>query len=289
MRYSPEELETLERTIEALRQFPHLRRAMIEALQMEELFTVPARLDELRQVVIDLAARLKRVEQLAEEAKQEAREAKQAALEARQEAQEARQVALEAKQAALEAKQEAQEAKQIALEVRDRMDKLEVRMQKLEERMDKLETRQARTETDLGELKGVSLELRARRRVPAILGRFFKRMRIYDEEQLYQLLGDTLPLDEADATELLQADLFVHAQLKASGRECWLVIEVSWGVGLSDVERASERAGILQRHGYEAIGVVMGHAITPEAEQRARELGVLCAIDGALQGAERLV
>ncbi|GIV04635.1 MAG: hypothetical protein KatS3mg016_0210 [Fimbriimonadales bacterium] len=291
LKFSPEEEQALERSIEALRRFPRLRRAMIEALQMEELFAVPERLDRLTEVVQQILVRLDAVEKVAHEAKQEAHEAKQAALEAKQEAHEAKQAALEAKQeaheakqaaleakqeaheakqAALEAKQEAREAKQIALEVRDRVDKMEHRLTKVEQ--------------SVAELKGDSEELKARRRIPSVLGRHFKILRIYDSEQLYPLIGETLVLDEEDATELLYADLFVQAQTKMTRQEYWLVIEVSWGVGVGDVNRAHERAAILQKHGYSAMGVAMGRTVTREAERRAKALGVLIARDGTLVG-----
>ncbi|MFN7017854.1 MAG: hypothetical protein ACK4RG_01105 [Fimbriimonadales bacterium] len=302
MQFTPEELQVIERMVEALRRFPHLRRAMIEVLQIEDLFAVPERLDDLTHIVAQIAERVERIERIAleakraaerseqaaleakqeaQEAKQEAREAKQVALEAKQEAQEAKQEAREAKQAALEAKQEAQEAKQEAREAKEIA--LDVRR-----RLDRVEHRLKRVEKDVAALKGDNEETKARRRLPAVLGRYFKKMRIYDSEQLYPLIGETLILEEDDAVELLYADLFVHALTKASGREYWMVVEVSWGVGVRDVERAYQRAQILQKHGYTAIGVAMGRTLTPKARQRAQELGVLIALDGRLQGTELL-
>lgn len=198
LKFSPEEEQALERSIEALRQFPRLRRAMIEALQMEELFAVPERLDRLTEVVQQILVRLDAVEKVAHEAKRAAEEAKQEAQ---------------------EAKQAAQEAKQIALEVRDRVGKVEQRLKSVEH--------------DVAHLKGDSEELKARRRIPSVLGRYFKKLRIYDSEQLYPLIGETLVLDDEDAAELLYADLFVHAQTKISQQEYWLVVEVSWGVGVA--------------------------------------------------------
>lgn len=235
LKLSPEEEQALERSIEALRRFPHLRRAMIEALQMEELFAVPERLDRLTEVVQQILVRLDAVEKVA-----------------------------------YEAKQEAQEAKQIVLEVRDRVDKVEQRLTKVEK--------------SVAELKGDSEELKARRRIPSVLGRHFKILRIYDAEQLYPLIGETLVLDGEDAIELLHADLFVQAQTKITHQEYWLVVEVSWGVGISDVDRAYERATILQKYGYSAMGVAVGRTVTREAEQRAKQLGVLIAQDGTLTG-----
>lgn len=81
-------------------------------------------------------------------------------------------------------------------------------------------------------------------------------------------------------------NLFVHAQAKGSQQEYWLVVEVSWGLGVSDVRRAHERAAILQKYGYLALGVSMGRAVTRDAERLAKELGVLVARDGKITGAQ---
>ena len=84
--FTPEELAAIERMSEAVRQYPHLRRAFIRALQMEELFAIPEQLESLKQVVLELAAQYKqqqeqlnRIEQTANRALEVAERALQVA------------------------------------------------------------------------------------------------------------------------------------------------------------------------------------------------------------------
>jgi hypothetical protein len=62
--------------------------------------------------------------------------------------------------------------------------------------------------------------------------------------------------------------------------EVYLVVEVSWGVGLSDVERATRRAALLARTGVTAIPVVAGQRVTPEADSLARRSQTWQVTDG---------
>ncbi|MCS7208798.1 MAG: hypothetical protein NZ874_04420 [Fimbriimonadales bacterium] len=227
--------------------------------------------------------------QAALEAKQEAREAKQAALEAKQEAREAKQVALEAKQAALEAKQEAREAKQVALEAKQAA--LEAKQEAREAKEIALEVRERvdRVERDLAVVKGNVEEMHAAKRMPAVFGRYLRKLRIYDTQQFSTFVEEQFPLlSEEEQTELLYADWFVQGRVRGQEREVWLVVEVSWGVGIDDVERAHARATILRRAGIEAYGATMGKGATPDAVERAQQLGVLLALDGTVQNAEAL-
>ncbi|MCX7992988.1 MAG: hypothetical protein N2651_04890, partial [Fimbriimonadales bacterium] len=95
-------------------------------------------------------------------------------------------------------------------------------------------------------------------------------------------------LSVEEQTELLYADWFVEGRVRGQEREVWLVVEVSWGVGVDDVERAHARASILRRAGADAYGATMGRGAAPEAVERARELGILLALDGTVQNAEAL-
>lgn len=86
--------------------------------------------------------------------------------------------------------------------------------------------------------------------------------------------------DEAD--DLFQADIVVRGRRRDDGTTAYLVVEVSWGVGLSDVQRASSRAGLLTRLGSPALLVVAGTWVNPEAQEVAHNLQVWQLIDGRL-------
>lgn len=79
-------------------------------------------------------------------------------------------------------------------------------------------------------------------------------------------------MDERD--QIAQADVFVQGKDKETGEAVHLVVEVSWGVGVYDVERAAERAALLAKIGTPTRAAVVGHVIVPEAEEKARTLRV---------------
>jgi hypothetical protein len=59
-----------------------------------------------------------------------------------------------------------------------------------------------------------------------------------------------------------------------------LLVEVSVGIGLSDVTRAIERAGLLARLGRPVVPVVAGREITTEALHAAQDVGVRYVLNG---------
>jgi hypothetical protein len=60
----------------------------------------------------------------------------------------------------------------------------------------------------------------------------------------------------------------------------YLVGEVSWSIGLYDVQRAVERASLLARLGTPTLPVVAGFWVTPDAQEPARALRVWQVTDG---------
>jgi len=131
---------------------------------------------------------------------------------------------------------------------------------------------------DLGRLKGWSLEERARRKAHALFRRLIRRPRLVAEEQFAQLVDDaqdqgTLSPEEAD--RLIEADVVVRGQEPDDRSEVYLIAEVSWGIGVKDVQRARERAALARRIGLPAQPVVVGTWVTPEAERLIQHDGTL--------------
>jgi hypothetical protein len=136
---------------------------------------------------------------------------------------------------------------------------------------------------DVGDLKGDNLERRYREKAPAYFGRLVRRMRVLSAEELAGLLEDAVEqgqLTEAEKGEAILTDVVVRGRYQGSGAEVYLVIEVSWGVGVHDVERAVQRAAVLGKLGIPALPVVAGKAVTAQAEQLAHEKHVWQVIDG---------
>ena len=291
--FTPEELAAIERTSEALRQYPHLRSAFIRALQMEELFAIPEQLESLKQVVLELAAQYKqqqeqlnRIEQtanralevaeralqVAERSQQTAERANEIAERALQTAERANEIAERAQQTSERAEGTAEHALQVALETRDIVNDMQKRL--------------TRVETDVADLKGMSMELMARKLLPGVLGKLVRKLRVYEPDEFYRVMEEADLLSADELAEVASADVFAHGQLRSNDTPRWFVVEASWGLGIKDVERAARRAAILTQNGAPAIGTVLGRRITADARKRAQQLGVLVVVNGATRNPE---
>uniref|UniRef100_A0A831TFU8 Chromosome partition protein Smc n=1 Tax=Thermorudis peleae TaxID=1382356 RepID=A0A831TFU8_9BACT len=166
-----------------------------------------------------------------------------------------------------------------------RVDELAEAQRRTEERLEQLATQVSvladtvqRMADDLGRLKGWSLEERARRKAHALFRSLIRRPRLVSEEQFAQLVDDaqdqgTLSPKEAD--RLIEADVVVRGQQPDDRSEVYLIAEVSWGIGVKDVQRARERATLARRIGLPAQPVVVGTWVTPEAERLIQHDGTL--------------
>ena len=136
---------------------------------------------------------------------------------------------------------------------------------------------------DVGELKGYGLEYRYRNHFPAYFGGLIRRARLLAGEELVALLEGAVErgeLSETEANEVMLADLVLRGRRREDSVEAYLVVEVSWGVGLYDVERAARRAALLGRSGIPAIPVVAGNTVIEEAATLAQMLHVWQVTDG---------
>jgi multidrug efflux pump subunit AcrA (membrane-fusion protein) len=298
--FTPEELAMIERTSEALRQYPHLRRAFIRALQMEELFAIPEQLESLKQVVLELAAQYKqqqeqlnRIEQTANRALEVAERALQVAERAQQTAERANEIAERAQQTAERALQTAERANEIAERAQQTSERAEGTAEHalqvaLETRdiVNDMQKRLTRVETDVADLKGMSMELMARKLLPGVLGKLVRKLRVYEPDEFYRVMEEADLLSADELAEVVSADVFAHGQLRSNDTPRWFVVEASWGLGIKDVERAARRAAILTQNGAPAIGTVLGRRITADARKRAQQLGVLVVVNGATRNPE---
>jgi len=128
--------------------------------------------------------------------------------------------------------------------------------------------------TQIGVLKGELLEMRYQTRAAAYLGRLLRRARPLSTTKLADLLDDAVEqntLTDAEREEILLADVVAQGKHRETGADVYAVIEVSWGVGPYDVERAVDRARLLSKLGTPALPVVAGKVITKQAASLAEE------------------
>jgi len=136
---------------------------------------------------------------------------------------------------------------------------------------------------DIGDLKGIGLEFRYQRLAYAYFQRLLRRIYVLSPAELSTLLEDAIDegkLSYSDMEEIIRADIVVRGQRREDGAKTYLVVELSWGVGPDDVERAAQRAKLLAQLGTPTIPVAAGRAITAETTDMARRLGTWLVMDG---------
>jgi hypothetical protein len=130
---------------------------------------------------------------------------------------------------------------------------------------------------DMAEVKGIVLELRYRDRAYAYFAPLIRRTRVLSGDELDALLEGAIAqgqLSEAEADELLLADLLLRGRRRADNSEVYLVVEVSWKVDPYDVERSVRRAALMSRMGIPVVPVVAGREVLAEAANLADMLQV---------------
>jgi len=173
------------------------------------------------------------------------------------------------------AQQVAQLAQQVA--------QLAQQVTQLTEAQRRTERQIIRLQDDVGGLKGIVLEERYRNRAFAYFSRLIRGTHALTGDELVALLERAVTegrLSEDGMDEIAQADVVVRGQRRENPGEVYLVVEVSWGVGPGDVERAVRRAALLAQTGLQTMPVVAGERITDEAAELARAMRVWQVLDG---------
>jgi hypothetical protein len=142
------------------------------------------------------------------------------------------------------------------------------------------EQRLSQIEGKLGEHGGWILEMRFRDRAAAYMGRWLRRTKVVDFNDLIEEAESHLTAEETD--ELLNIDVVLRGRPKGipEGAELWLAVEVSSVVDREDVARAIHRAGLLRRTGHRVLPVVVGHDATDGGASQARLHNVVMLQDG---------
>jgi hypothetical protein len=167
------------------------------------------------------------------------------------------------------------------------LDRLTAAQQQLIAQVATLAEVQQRLVDDVGHLKGQGLEVRYERFAPAYFRPIILRAHTLTPDEraaLVETAVDRGQLSDTEAHQLLLADLLVRGRRRDDAREVYLVVEVSWGIGHDDVDRAYERAALLARTGSEAIPVVAGDWAPHEVQEHARANQVWQVTDGRAIG-----
>ena len=169
------------------------------------------------------------------------------------------------------------------VQLTERVDQLTAQVVQLTERVDQLAESHVKVSQDVDWLKGSMLELRYKNRAPAYFSKIIRRTHVLSHDEMNDLIDEAESAERIsaeDANDLLEADLVVRGRRRVDGRDVFLVVEVSWGIGVSDVTRAVRRARVLGRTGRTVLPVVAGSWMTPDALAPALDMGVWQVTNG---------
>ena len=182
-----------------------------------------------------------------------------------------------------------QETEQRFQELAARIDALAAQVSALTVRLEALTTQVSTLTGHVGTLRGESFEQRYRTRVFAYFGRLLRGAHALAPDELTALFEDAIAaaeLSDEEAQEIALADVVVRGRRLTDGVSVYLVVGVSVGVGLGDVQRALRRAALLARTGVTALPVVAGEWATPEAADAAHAQRVWQITDGRVVAPE---
>lgn len=168
------------------------------------------------------------------------------------------------------------------------MIQLQLQVQVLVEEMRKFAHIQKQFSDDLSGIKGDDRERFYRNNASAIFVRYLRKTHVVDKGQLLEQINAADVFTEEEWNATIALDLLVEGVTRQTGRSLMIVLEVSWIINSHDVERAVERAAILQKHNLPAIAAVGGKGILPEARDMTSDKHVLLLLDGLILHKELL-
>src|SRR5262247_3139803 len=245
-----------------LEQHPEWRTELRRLVLTEELLSLPQIVRDLaeaqqrtEQRVEDLAEAQRRTEQRVEDLAEAQRRTEQRVEELAEAQRRTEQRVEELAEAQRRTEQRVKELAEAQRRTEQRVEELAEAQRRTEQRVEELAEAQRRTEQrigrlqdDVGDLKGIVLEERYHRRAPSYFARLVRQSQVISGNELTALLAEAVArgaVSEEGADEIGWADVVVRGQRREDGTEVYLVVEVSWGVGTSDVERAARRAALL--------------------------------------------
>jgi hypothetical protein len=178
-----------------------------------------------------------------------------------------------------------------------RLEGIEARLSKLEIALTELASAQARTELQIlelvsaqrrtedrvGYMDGKMLEHDYARRGPSYFSPIARRLRVVDSGPLADLLDDAVDegrLTESERETILLADLVLSGRRRDDGQDVYLLTEISVSIHPHDVERAADRAALLEKLGRPVLPVVAGREIDEQTAKLAHNRGVWYALGG---------
>ncbi len=140
---------------------------------------------------------------------------------------------------------------------------------------------------DVASLKGEAIERKYRERPFVYFRRILRKPKTLSDSEVDDLLSKALAdgvLTEADVDEISRLDAIVRGRRLSDDRVVYLAVEASAKLDRRDVERAAQRARLLEKiPDVVAMPVVAGEELTPEGSEAAAQAAVWTVINGYAQ------
>ncbi|MCC6063627.1 MAG: hypothetical protein LM570_03750 [Thermocrinis sp.] len=158
----------------------------------------------------------------------------------------------------------------------ERFDTLEKRVQEVKKKVDAIERK---LDKDVWPLKGMWLEMKVKDNILSFFSEYLLDARAIDQEKINKdlfLAMEKGTISKEERIDALRLDLIIEGTLLNTGEPVLVAVEVSYTIDDFNVQRAINRAKILEKAlGKKVLPVVVGYKITKKAQNIIEKEGVL--------------
>ena len=169
-----------------------------------------------------------------------------------------------------------------------RFDGIDRRFDRVDERLGVLEVRSRDLSSDMSDMKGRSLEY-GFQHSPMLSDHLLPGATALSRDELNALLRAEVAagrMERGDAVRVLRTDIIFRGPAQTPAT--YLAVEVSWTIDTSDVLRAAERAGLLEKTGHRTLAAVAGRRVQPGVLDLASRRGVEVVVDETIDDRPRM-
>jgi hypothetical protein len=160
--------------------------------------------------------------------------------------------------------------------VEERFDTLEKEVQEVKKKADAIERK---LDKDVWHLKGMWLEMKVKDNILSFFSEYLLDARAIDQEKINKdlfLAMEKGTISKEERIDVLRLDLIIEGTLLNTGEPVLVAVEVSYTIDDFDVQRAINRAKILEKVIYKRVlPAVVGYKITKKAQNLIEKEGVL--------------
>jgi hypothetical protein len=160
--------------------------------------------------------------------------------------------------------------------VEERFDTLEKEVQEVKKKADAIKRK---LDKDVWPLKGMWLEMKVKDNILSFFSEYLLDAKTIDQEKINKYLSLAMKkgiISKEERVDVLRLDLIIEGTLLNTGEPVLVAVEVSYTIDDFDVQRAINRAKILEKAmDKRVLPAVVGYKITKKAQNLMEKEGVL--------------